>query len=458
VTTSTGSPQPSTTARPPAKDTAAAPEWAGGSDGGATQETKKETRKETKTAWVWRVYHVHLAGHDVEWFSADGHEDGEGSVPTDASANPASSSKTTAERAAQERLPKDLILLQLALVLIGGGELTYQRLTDEFLLKRRTAERYIADLKSVGLPVASTRRGREAVFALAHGRAKTLNIEAVDIPPAAARSLSLLLVAAALLPAHLGVRSAVDATVRAALRLRGLRASSELRRLEDTVLVLENDAKDYEGRADVFGEMIDAALAGQLVEVSYKSPRHDERVERFYPATIGLYKGGLYALAVYPDDDGRKPVWRAMERMTTLPVAVQDARPLASDVRLRALQEAKRRWGPARPLHDADGNFVAEQVITLHFSQLAAPYVMARPWHHLAELEPWPDDEGGGVRMAIRLSGDTTMFESWVRSWGHEVQVLRPTEMADRIADSLEAAARQHREGPRRWAREMGDG
>jgi len=109
----------------------------------------------------------------------------------------------------RDRLPKDLVLLQLALMLLNEQELTYERLINDFLLERRTAERYMADLRSVGLPIKSERRGREAVFLLDKTRNKSLRIEAVDIPPSAAQSLSLLLVAAALLPAHLGVREAV---------------------------------------------------------------------------------------------------------------------------------------------------------------------------------------------------------------------------------------------------------
>lgn len=351
-----------------------------------------------------------------------------------------------------ERQKKELVLLQLALVLLSGGTLSYARLMDEFLLERRTAERYLKDLKAAGLPIASRRENRQAVFALDDLRSRGLKLEAVDIPPAAARPLSLLLVAAALLPAHLGVREAVDSTVRAALRLRGLKASSELRRLEDAVLVLENDAKDYGGKAEVFGALIDACLAGALVEVRYRSPRVQEtQRERFWIATIGLYRGGLYALAVPEDDDGSHPLWRAVERIEAEPLVLDDAPRLSAEARLRAVDEAGRRWGPARPRADDDD----ERVITLHFSKRAAPYVLARPWHPRAEMSPWPDELGGGLRMALRLSGETIMFESWVRSWGPEVQVLRPADMAERIASSLEAAAHKHREAARRFQEEL---
>ena len=39
--------------------------------------------------------------------------------------------------------------------------------------------------------------------------------------------------------------------------------------------------------------------------------------------------------------------------------------------------------------------------------------------------------------MSLRLSGQTDMFESWVKSWGAEVQVLRPREMAERMSTPI---------------------
>lgn len=345
------------------------------------------------------------------------------------------------------------MLLQLALVLMRGGELSYERLEDEFLLERRSAERYLKHLRDAGLPVVAERRGRKATFRLDRHRAR-LEVEAVDVPPHAARSLSLLFVAAHLLPAHLGVREAVDRTVRASLRLRGMKAAAELRRLEDAVMVLENDAKDYQGKAEVFALLVDAVLDGRRVRARYRSPkrsRADE--EEFFAASIGLYKGGLYVLAVPPGDDGGEPAWRALERVEGTPVVDEEGPRLSLEVRRRALEEARRRWGPARPRGaDRRGK---EQVITLHFSEAVAPYVLARPWHPAAEVEAWPAQEGGGVRMSLRLSGATDMLESWVKSWGREAQVLRPPEMAERIAAELEDAAARHREASARFARAL---
>jgi predicted DNA-binding transcriptional regulator YafY len=346
------------------------------------------------------------------------------------------------------RPPKDVVLLQLAFVLGRGESLDYRRLADEFLLERRTAERYLKHLKDAGMPLAVERVGREARFFLDRHRAR-FDVDAIDVPPAAARSLSLLLVAARLLPAHLGVREAVDRTVRAALRLRGMKAAAELRRLEDAVLVLENDAKDYQGTTAVFAALVDAVLDGRRVSATYASPKRAPTDEVFFAASIGLYRGGLYVLAVPPDDDGTQATWLALERFRGTPVLVPprevEAKRLAPEVRRRAVDEAKRRWGPAK----RKGR---EVVVTLAFSKAAAPYVLARPWHPRAETEL---QEDGTVRMGLRLTGETAMFESWVKSWGKEVQVLRPLEMAERLAADLEEAARAHREESERFRREL---
>ncbi len=351
---------------------------------------------------------------------------------------------TRKKRRKLTRHPKDVVLLQLALLLMHGEGLSYERLESEFLLKRRSAERYVRHLRDAGLPVVAAREDRKAIFTLDPGRAR-LDLEAIDVPLHAARSLSLLFVAAQLLPRSLGIKEAVDRTVRASLRLSGLKAAAELRRLEDAVVVLENDAKDYQGKAEVFQALVDAVLEGRRVRVLYRSPKKKQPAEEtFFAASIGLYKGGLYVLAVPPGDDGGAPVWRALERVEGMPVVDGKSR-IPTAVRQRALDEARRRWGPARPKGKA-------QVITLHFSEAAAPYVLARPWHVEADVEPWP---GGGLRMSLRLSGATEMFESWVKSWGSEVQVLRPKEMAERIAGELADAARMHKDASAAFEREL---
>ena len=336
------------------------------------------------------------------------------------------------------KLPKDVVLLQLALLILHGERLTHERLRTEFNLEPRTADRYLHDLKLAGLPIAVVQEGRERVFALHHLRTR-LDIEAVDVTPAVAKSLSLLVVAAALLPKNLGVREAVDRTVRQALRVRGLKIAGELRRLEDAVMVLENDAKDYTGREDVFEALFDAVLAGHLVEIDYTSPRSGPERRRLWPAIIGLYRGGLYVLGVEPDQPPAQARWWALERLDEVPIVVVDSPQLSLGDRRAAVAAARARWGPARPAaSDGDG-----EIVTLHFSPRAAPYVRARPWHAAVQMEPWQD---GGLRVSLRLQGEPFMLESWLLSWGPEVQVLRPLALAQRLAREQSLAAQRHLE------------
>jgi predicted DNA-binding transcriptional regulator YafY len=131
------------------------------------------------------------------------------------------SSSARKRSAAKPRLAKDALLLQLALLLLRGEVLTHQRLREDFLLLRRSAERRLNDLRAVGLPIVMEKDGRESRYFLDKHRAK-LSVEAIDVPPRAARALSLLVVAASLLPRNLGIQDAIDRTVRAALRLGGL--------------------------------------------------------------------------------------------------------------------------------------------------------------------------------------------------------------------------------------------
>jgi predicted DNA-binding transcriptional regulator YafY len=356
-------------------------------------------------------------------------------------------SKKLSSSSARPRLPKDVVLLQLALLILHGERLTHARLHDEFGLERRTAERYLGDMRRAGLPIAVVKEGRDNVYALHHLRTR-LSLEAVDVSPTVAKSLSLLVVAAALLPKNLGVREAVDRTVRQALRVRGLRIAGELRRLEDAVMVLENDAKDYTGREDVFEAVFDAVLEGQLLTVDYVSPRRGPEQRQLYPATIGLYRGGLYVLGVEPGVSPRRARWWALERFDDVPLIVVGAKPLAAGDRQQAIRSARARWGPAAPGHGAavgagevnDDDDVT--LVTLHFSARAAPFVRARPWHSAVDMETWED---GGVRVSLRLEGESFMLESWLLSWGAEVQVLRPASLAHRLADDQERAARQHR-------------
>ena len=323
---------------------------------------------------------------------------------------------------------KHSALLNIAVQLLYGETFTYDRLQHEHGLSAKTARRYLNDLRDAGLPLEQ--RGDDWGLSLLRTR---LDVEAVDVTASSAKSLSLLLVAAALLPKNLGIRDAVDDTVRQALRLRGQRLSTEMRRYEGGVVLLENEAKDYTGREDIFDALFDAVLNGACVELDYWSPRRPRETRRMFPATLGLYRGGVYVLGVDVDDDGDNARWWALERLEDVPIVVGDEL-LSSARRLKAVASAARRWGPAAPK--------AETLVTLHFSKSAAPYVRARPWHTAVDAETWDD---GGLRVSIRLSGETTLFENWLMSWGAAVQVLRPLEMAERLAAEMEKAAAQHR-------------
>lgn len=78
----------------------------------------------------------------------------------------------------------------------------------------------------------------------------------------------------------------------------------------------------------------------------------------------------------------------------------------------------------------------------------------ARPWHPEVDIAT---DDDGGVRMSMRLAGETLMLESWLKSWGSEVQVLRPGWLAEKIAADLQRAAARHRDAAAAFERSLAD-
>jgi predicted DNA-binding transcriptional regulator YafY len=340
---------------------------------------------------------------------------------------------------------KATALVRLALALVRGQALTIDQISDQYDLPRRTVERYLQTLRATGLPMTRRFVGeRQVAFAVADARpgGSPAGGQAVDVADDDARALTLLGVAAALLPQNLGIRESLERTVKAALRVRGMSASTTLKKWENLVLVLENNAKNHHGAAPRFAEMMDAAVQGDVVRMEYRSPKRGATVETFWPAGFGLYRGGLYVLAVPVGDDGTRATWLAFERIEGS--LRREPRPrLGAGVRARALREAGARWGPSPAPHGD-----REVVVTMRFSTSAAPYVRARPWHAHMELAVQPDDT---LLAGLRLKGETAQFESWVKSWGREVQVLRPRWLAERIADDLEAAASAHRDAARQF-------
>lgn len=78
--------------------------------------------------------------------------------------------------------------------------------------------------------------------------------------------------------------------------------------------------------------------------------------------------------------------------------------------------------------------------ITVDFTPSVATRLRETTWHPAQKLTDLPD---GGVRFEVRLPS-LLEIEPWVRGWGHEALVQGPSELRDRVADSLRKAVARY--------------
>lgn len=78
--------------------------------------------------------------------------------------------------------------------------------------------------------------------------------------------------------------------------------------------------------------------------------------------------------------------------------------------------------------------------VVLRFDPAVAPRVREELWHPSQVLEDQPD---GSLIWSVEIAG-TLELVSWIRGWGHEVEVLAPDSLRAEIAESLRRAAARY--------------
>lgn len=78
--------------------------------------------------------------------------------------------------------------------------------------------------------------------------------------------------------------------------------------------------------------------------------------------------------------------------------------------------------------------------VVLRFDAAVAARVRETVWHPSQELAEQPD---GSLLWSVEIAG-TLELVSWIRGWGHEVEVLEPESLRQEIADSLRRAAERY--------------
>jgi predicted DNA-binding transcriptional regulator YafY len=173
----------------------------------------------------------------------------------------------------------------------------------------------------------------------------------------------------------------------------------------------------------VFDSLAKATAGGQQLELTYRKPGIQQTelrvVDPYHLANIN----GEWFLFGY--DHLRKDI------RTFVPARIKSLRQTGKDFVRQKRFSLESRLRNSFGVHSGRGAFD----VALQFNESVADYIREKKWHDSQVLR---DLAHGGVELRMKLSS-LMEVERWVLSWGGNVVVLRPAE----LADAVKAAARK---------------
>ncbi len=164
----------------------------------------------------------------------------------------------------------------------------------------------------------------------------------------------------------------------------------------------------------VFDTLAKATAQRQQLELTYRkagSPQGEVRVvDPYHLANIN----GEWFLFAY--DHARKDI------RTFVPARVLALKPTGKTFQRSQKFSLEKRLRGSFGVHSSEGEFE----VVLRFNAHAADYVREKKWHESQQLR---ELKGGGVELTLKLSS-LGEIQRWALSWGGDVQVLKPKELA----------------------------
>ncbi len=143
------------------------------------------------------------------------------------------------------------------------------------------------------------------------------------------------------------------------------------------------------------------------------------------PYRLALAQGGLYLIAWVPAyDEFRTFAAERIERLSVSEETFKKTHDLPADLFQSSMGVF---WGEA-------------ERIEILFAPRVAMVVRGRVWHESQAIE---DQADGSVRMTLDVCNDSAL-RSWVLGFGASARVLRPSALAQSIADECRRAAEQY--------------
>lgn len=309
--------------------------------------------------------------------------------------------------------------VRLVELMLRRGGIRASEAMEQFDLDNRTLRRYLADLRSLGLPIQDKGRGRNRMLTLdpSYGR-QSVQLSLLEIVS--------LHFGRTLFDFLSGTHFAADMTD-ALERIAPIMDKSDAdltRDLDRKLMAVPEHYKDHTESGDLIDEILSALLYQNPATARYARPQGPVRTYKLRPLTLATYRQSLYLFAV--DDEEDKIKTFALDRFRSFKRKRKERFDYPTDFDPRAL------------IADCFG-ITGGQVVSveLAFGPREAPYIRERVYHHTQTVEPGPDD-GVILKMQVGMSMELVR---WVLSFGPEVRVLAPESLAEEIRKlHLEAA------------------
>ncbi len=298
------------------------------------------------------------------------------------------------------------------------GPVRTAQLQEDYDLDDRTLRRYLTDIKELGLPLRSEGRGPDRLWSL-DARYRRQKV------PFTLLELVSLHFGRTLFNFMAGTQFAQDADG-AIERVATFAEQGDLvRDLDRKFVAVREASKDHAADSELIDEILTALLRQNPARVLYARIDGPLRPYLLHPYTLGVYRQGLYLFALDVEED----------RVKTF--AVDRFRAFARERKERFDYPADYR--PEQVYGDAFGIIGGPVVeVSLRFRRGSAPYIRERRWHRSQRLTDLPD---GGVRLEMRV-GRSWELISWILSFGPEVRVEAPEDLALHIQSLHQQAAR----------------
>lgn len=211
--------------------------------------------------------------------------------------------------------------------------------------------------------------------------------------------------------------------------------------LDETIYVRRTGVTDYSESGDLIRTLVDAARESKTVEVRYRAIwRGDEYTTLFDPYGLVYYDGDLFVLGL----SHRAGAFRIF-KVTRMLAADSTSQSFERPADFSLEDQFRSSFG----IFQASGTPVD---ISVKFRGGAASLVEERVWHESQQLS-WkpaeetlfeqPHDESESLIATFRLSG-VIEFKRWIKGFGTQAEIIKPTWLRNELRDELLAAAKVH--------------